>query len=234
MGGQELSGEVEREMGVPLLNKIPIQNRLTANRGSVRDASGSMVDTWEVARKLQDNSGQKVVVGSVNVNSATADVLRQLGAKFTKGANDTSWAVIDEAQFRSLTELAGGGQAVFSDERRQEAIVGTDALLANGMLANSTFARDRDNTLTVNGNPVRLAHENYLVIDNGTSLTAIKAGPMQFWTEKPADVGFVQAPQVIEVPRVGQLVRFEKSIVDPTDRMVLRAEYSWNVKGASK
>jgi hypothetical protein len=193
-----------------------------------------MVETWEVAAKLQENRGQKVVVGSVNINSASADVLRQLGAKFTKGANDTSWAVIDEAQFRSLTELAGGGQAVFSGERRQETIVGTDALLANGMLANSTFARDRDNTLTVNDNPVRLAHENYLVIDNGTSLTAVKAGPMQFWTEKPADVGFVQAPQTIEAPRVGQLVRFEKSLVDPTDRMVLRAEYSWNVKGASK
>jgi type II secretory pathway component GspD/PulD (secretin) len=37
LGGQRLSGEVEREMGVPLLNKIPIIKRAFANRGSVRD-----------------------------------------------------------------------------------------------------------------------------------------------------------------------------------------------------
>jgi type II secretory pathway component GspD/PulD (secretin) len=37
LGGQRLSGEVEREMGVPLLNKIPILNRGFTNRGMVRD-----------------------------------------------------------------------------------------------------------------------------------------------------------------------------------------------------
>ena len=37
LGGQRLSGEVEREMGVPLLNKIPILNRAFTNRGVVRD-----------------------------------------------------------------------------------------------------------------------------------------------------------------------------------------------------
>ena len=37
LGGQKLSGEVEREMGVPLLNKIPILNRAFTNRGTVRD-----------------------------------------------------------------------------------------------------------------------------------------------------------------------------------------------------
>ena len=37
LGGQKLAGEVEREMGVPLLNKIPIINRAFTNRGTVRD-----------------------------------------------------------------------------------------------------------------------------------------------------------------------------------------------------
>ncbi|MHC4294830.1 MAG: type II secretion system protein GspD, partial [Planctomycetota bacterium] len=37
LGGQRLSGEIEREMGVPLLNKIPILNRMFTNRGTVRD-----------------------------------------------------------------------------------------------------------------------------------------------------------------------------------------------------
>jgi len=37
LGGQRLSTEIEREMGVPLLNKIPVLNRAFANRGMVRD-----------------------------------------------------------------------------------------------------------------------------------------------------------------------------------------------------
>ena len=37
LGGQKLSGEVEREMGVPILSKIPIINRFFTNRGKVRD-----------------------------------------------------------------------------------------------------------------------------------------------------------------------------------------------------
>jgi general secretion pathway protein D len=37
LGGQKLSGEIEREMGVPLLSKIPVVNRLFTNRGAVRD-----------------------------------------------------------------------------------------------------------------------------------------------------------------------------------------------------
>ena len=37
LGGQKLTGEIEREMGVPLLNKIPIINRAFSNRGTVRD-----------------------------------------------------------------------------------------------------------------------------------------------------------------------------------------------------
>ena len=37
LGGQRLAGESEREMGAPVLSKIPIINRLFDNRGTVRD-----------------------------------------------------------------------------------------------------------------------------------------------------------------------------------------------------
>ena len=37
LGGQRVSGEIEREIGVPLLNKIPILNRFFSSRGTVRD-----------------------------------------------------------------------------------------------------------------------------------------------------------------------------------------------------
>ena len=37
LGGQKLAGEVEREMGVPVLSKVPVINRFVTNRGKVRD-----------------------------------------------------------------------------------------------------------------------------------------------------------------------------------------------------
>ncbi|MDY6912935.1 MAG: hypothetical protein SVT52_00520, partial [Planctomycetota bacterium] len=37
LGGQKLAGEIEREMGVPLLSKIPVINRAFTNRGMIRD-----------------------------------------------------------------------------------------------------------------------------------------------------------------------------------------------------
>jgi len=37
LGGQKVSGETEREMGAPLLSKVPIVNRFFNNRGTVRD-----------------------------------------------------------------------------------------------------------------------------------------------------------------------------------------------------
>jgi len=37
LGGQRLAGETEREMGAPVLSKIPIVNRLFENRATVRD-----------------------------------------------------------------------------------------------------------------------------------------------------------------------------------------------------
>lgn len=37
IGGQKLSGEVEREMGVPVISKIPVVNRAFTNKGKIRD-----------------------------------------------------------------------------------------------------------------------------------------------------------------------------------------------------
>ncbi len=41
--GQKLAGEVTREMGVPILSKIPIINRFFTNRSSVRDESTLLI-----------------------------------------------------------------------------------------------------------------------------------------------------------------------------------------------
>ena len=37
LGGQKIAGEVQQEMGAPVLSKIPIINRMFDNRAIVRD-----------------------------------------------------------------------------------------------------------------------------------------------------------------------------------------------------
>jgi type II secretory pathway component GspD/PulD (secretin) len=43
LGGQRVSGQVEREKGVPLLSKLPIIKRLFTNRGQVRDETTLLI-----------------------------------------------------------------------------------------------------------------------------------------------------------------------------------------------
>ena len=43
LGGLKQAGEQEREMGVPIISKIPVLNRLTTNRSLVRDESSTLI-----------------------------------------------------------------------------------------------------------------------------------------------------------------------------------------------
>ncbi|MDP6543681.1 MAG: hypothetical protein QGH60_06775 [Phycisphaerae bacterium] len=189
------------------------------------------LDRAELSRKLRFNRGQKTNVSSLNIN-VDADAAGSLGINFHKGNNDVSFTVVDEAQFRTLMELDAAKRAVAGrhldpNETRQDTIVGTDALLANSMTTNVTRSRDRGNTLDIADNPIYVTHEKYVLIDNNGYLTAVRAGEMQNWQEASKHVEFVQAPQTIEIPRVGELVKLEKTLVKPSDEMVVRFDYQW-------
>ncbi|HUS47227.1 MAG TPA: hypothetical protein VM098_03850 [Phycisphaerae bacterium] len=185
----------------------------------------------ELARKLRFNLGQKVQVSSINLN-ASSQAAGNLGVRFNTGNNNVTYAVIDEGQFRTLMQLDaanrryGGREIVVANERGQETIVGTDALLANDSTANATFAGDRGNTLDINDNAINLEHDKYILIDNGTFLTVVRAGQMQYWAESAEPATFAAVPETVDVPRVGQLVKFEKTLVDPSDQLVIRITYS--------
>jgi len=191
----------------------------------------SSVGFRNLTAKLASNLGQKVNVRSVNIN-VDARAAKALGARFQVGANGVIYAVVDDAQFRTLRQIenrrAASGRRVAPNRRGQDTIVGTDALLANDMLANVTFAADRTNSLAVNGNVIDLPHRKFILINNGRYLTAVNAGAMQHWTEQSAPATPMgDAPEDIDIPRVGRLVKFEKTLVNPTDTLVLRAEYLW-------
>jgi hypothetical protein len=117
---------------------------------------------------------------------------------------------------------------VEANRRGQETIVGTEALIANDWTVTVVAAGDAGNTLDAKDNSIDLPHGAYILIDSGGYLTAVRAGQMQHWTEKtePSSIEFVEAPQDISVPRVGQLVRLEKTLVKPTDSLVITATYT--------
>lgn len=198
------------------------------------DLAGSQVVSTltlgDLASKLQLNLGQKVQVSSTNLDVAAPEA-NTLGVTFRKGANGVTYAVIDDAQFRTLMQMdarnSGDGRVAERNDRTQDTIVGTDALLANDMTANVRFAGDADNGLDLNGNDIRLAHGSYVLIDNGRFLTAVRPGEMHHWTETSPAFRLAHVPLEIEVPRVGQSVKFEKTLVEPEDELVLSATYVW-------
>ena len=189
----------------------------------------------ELALQLRLNLGQKVSVNSVNLNADQA-VAGALGVAFRTGKNGLRYAEVDEGQLRTLLEMhaaqARRPMPTSVADRFQETIVGTDAWLANGMAAHVAFARDRTNRLTIQDNEIELAHEKYVLIDNGGYLTAVRAGAMQHWTQRAEPLVFAEVVERITVPRVGRLVKFEKRLVEPGDHLVIRAAYTW--KGVAR
>ncbi len=201
--------------------------------GQARRSRDPAKVTHEIAGKLLMNVGQKVAVNSTNISLGSA-AANALGIHFAEGRNDIRYAVVDEAQLRTLREMEarrpGEGRPVAANPRFQETIVGTDALLASGQVANVTFAGDRGNTIDIYSNPIALTHEKYVLIDNHDYLTAVQTGQMQHWTQRAKPLRFAEVPQDIEVPRVGRLVKLEKTLIKPADALTIRAEYTWTGK----
>ncbi|MBE3070257.1 MAG: hypothetical protein IMZ66_08475, partial [Planctomycetes bacterium] len=109
----------------------------------------------------------------------------------------------------------------------QDAIVGTDARLANSAVVTVARAGDAENTLTYYGNAVEVPHDDYVVIDNGTYVTAVRSGRMQHWAAVAAPVRFPGVPAAVVVPTVGHTVKFEKTLLDASDTLELVADYTW-------
>jgi len=189
--------------------------------------SGAVEITEDAKARLADalrrNLGQKVSVASVNFD-LDADAATKIGVRFTRGRNDVRYAEIDEAQFRTLQQ--SGARAGGGDVRRQDAIVGAEAQLANAWTARLEYAADESNAWVVNDNRVDLAHNKYLLIDNDGRLTAMRAGRMQHWTDTTVGVELAEAPQSLQIPRVGRQIRLEKTLVSRTDELVLHIHYT--------
>jgi len=183
-----------------------------------------------VLDRLRANWGQRVPVGSRNVYVAGGQV-GAAGVEWVEGANGVRYAVIDEGALLNLMDLEqrdrnapppGAARDVY-----QDAVVGTQALLANGAVVDLARAGDRDNTLDYNGNDIQVRHDDYLLVNNGSYVTAIKAGEMQHWSAEVEPVKFPGVPAAVVVPAVGRTVKFEKTLLEPEDVVELVTQYTW-------
>jgi hypothetical protein len=185
----------------------------------------------QLIERLRVNMGQRVPVGSRNILVADR-AARAAGIKWQEGANGVTYGLANEGQLLALLDLEQRaantvGVAPPAAEVRQETIVGTEAIVANGGTLDIAHAADETNTLSYNGNTLKVAHDDYLVISNGGYLTAIKTGRMQHWTAEVEPVRFPGVPAAVVVPAVGYTVKFEKTLLDPSDALELVTDYTW-------
>ncbi|MCX5683144.1 MAG: hypothetical protein NT049_05600, partial [Planctomycetota bacterium] len=184
-----------------------------------------------VLERLRANMGQRVAVGSRNI-FVDAGAARAAGIEWKNGANNTQYASVNEGQLLSLFDIeqrsSNDAKAVAPQgDVRQEAVVGTPAIMANGGVVAIDRAADDNNTLNYNGNAVQVAHEDYLLVSNGRYLTAVKSTRMQHWSVEAEPVRFPGVPAVVTVPVVGRTVKFEKTLLDASDTLELAVDYSW-------
>ena len=183
-----------------------------------------------VLERLRVNAGQRVAVGSRNLFVA-GDAALAAGIQWSEGANGARYAVVNEGQLRALMDVEQRSPNTalppLPRDVRQEAVVGTEAIVANGAVVNIAHAGDDKNTLDYIGNTLQVSHDDYLVVNNGGYVTAIKSGRMQHWAAEVEPVRFPGVPAAVVVPAVGYTVKFEKTLLDPSDSLELVADYTW-------
>jgi len=228
IGGGGATGANITGLGGP--SAVPFAFEAGTNSLVVTNDDVSVETVREVLGRLQRNLGQRVGVASRNffVDAGTA---RAAGIRWQSGENNTRYAVVNEGQLLAMMDIeqrtpSAAATALVRDAR-QETIVGTDAMLANGVPVTISRAADETNTLTYNGNAVAVTHDDYLLVDNGTYLTAVKSGRMQHWSAEAEPLRFPGVPAAVVVPAVGRTLKFEKTLLDPSDAPNLEAEYTW-------
>ena len=206
--------------------------RLADGQIVVANDPGATGNLEVVLERLRANLGQRVAVGSRNIR-VDARRAEGLGLRFTEGANGVRYVVANEGQLLGLMDLEQRSSVSPADagalvgDVRQEAVVGTSAVLANGATVAIAHAADDSNRLSYNGNDLDVPHDEYFLVDNGGYLTAVKSGRMQHWALDVEPVRFPGVPAAVVVPAVGRTLKFEKTLLDPQDSLELVTEYTW-------
>ena len=100
-----------------------------------------------------------------------------------------------------------------SGMEQKEIVVGTYNDVSGETLTVNSSDADH-NIISIGGKPVELEHDKYLVLDNGSSLSIIRAGAAHDWQEQGQEVDLaVNIPHRINFPRTGNSLKFEKALL---------------------
>jgi hypothetical protein len=170
-----------------------------------------------------------VQLASMNID-LSSEQAEELGVAFGQNGS-LRFGQVDEAQFLSLLELEGkSAPSNIPGMHAREVAVASNAekfKLANGTNGRLSMAGPFSSLLMEDQSLMALPSEQIVLIDNGSYLTAVKAGPRQARGDVPAAVVFPQAVQRIDIPAIGQRLKFEKALIQPSDEPNFQIQYMW-------
>ena len=171
----------------------------------------------DVVGNLRDNGGQVVTVAGRELSTAALANVSGAADWFTQRTSEGQpYAVLDEAQYRALANGAAmldpNVAARYQDQR--DVVVGTPNWVA-GQALTLEASDGLVNTMALGGSQVALPVDRYAVVNNGTSLSVIKAGEVRGWQDealRPVEVA-VEERFDLELPAMGVALRFEKMLL---------------------
>lgn len=172
------------------------------------------------------NHGQKVDVSSLYM-PLSASVASRVGASWQKGTGHERFAILDEAQARTLLSLFAPFNRKTAKTSQQEALIGSSARIADARILQVRTVGEQQTRLDLNGTILNIPAGGSLLLNSQGGMTLVRVSRPHHWTEKPVPVTWLKANQSLELPHAGQHLRFEKTLLQPTDDMTLRAEYRW-------
>lgn len=177
---------------------------------------------------LSENQGNVVSFAGTNFDASVLETDNPVSELFDQQtAAGKRYAVLDEAQFRTLNNLQTTWGAYNADTGQRVVVPNTPNRVA-GQDFRLEKADASFNGISINGTIINLEHDRYLAIDNGGVITILKGSEQHNWQEKvdllpellPVDV----SPEII-FPAVGNPYRFEKTLLAEGESMDLVIQY---------
>ncbi len=168
----------------------------------------------DALNSFRDNAGNVVPVSGAKLILTNASSIPVLGTNFSnRTADGRSYALLDEAEYTTLLQSGGQAAQPKSPEQRK-VIVGTLNRIANEDLKISRSDANW-NGILVGGTEITLAHDKYLVVDNGAYVSVLKAGEVANWQDhQEASVKIDTSDDYrVELPELGTAFLFEKVLL---------------------
>jgi len=182
----------------------------------------------DVLGNLAKNWGQNIDVPSFNTN-VSKRLAVNAGVRWIRGNNDVTYGVVDEGTLRALAEFGQRRQrdaAFHENPMRNPTAVGTRTVIANNDTITVEQSADTGNWYDYNDNRVFVPHDKYLLISNNGYVTAVGGTQTYHWTERVAAKRvIIEVAPKVDLPLVGRVFKFEKTLLAPEDEPVLEARY---------